>query len=77
MDCYEVTVSYSPSDECYVAQIVEFTGCSVNGPTPEIALARLREAKEEWMQLVRASGYPIPEPRYGQQLPEGAMLVSA
>ena len=77
MDGYEVRVSYSPSDECYVALIVEFTGCAVDGPTPEIALARLHEAKEEWMRLVREAGHQIPAPRYGRQAAEGSMLVTA
>ncbi len=67
MDGYEVKVSYSPSDACYVAQTVEFVGCAVDGPTPEAALARLRDAKAEWIKIVQASGYPIPSPRYGQE----------
>ncbi len=29
MDGYEVKVYYSPDDDCYVAQIVEFIGCAV------------------------------------------------
>ncbi len=65
MDGYEVKVYYSPEDECYVAQIVEFVGCAVDGPTPEIALARLHEAKEDWVRIVRESGRLIPTPRYG------------
>ena len=64
MDGYEVKISYSPGDECYIAQIVEFTGCAVDGPTPEIALARLHEAKDEWVRLVHESGHPVPAPRY-------------
>lgn len=47
MDGYEVKVYYSADDECYVAQVVEFIGCAVDGPTPEIALARLHDAKAE------------------------------
>lgn len=77
MDGYEVKVSYSPNDECYVAQIVEFTGCAVDGPTPEIALARLHEAKEEWMRLVRTSRHPIPAPRYRRQAAEESRFVAA
>lgn len=75
MDGYEVKVSYSPSDECYVAQIVEFTGCAVDGPTPEIALARLHEAKEDWIRIVREKGGQLPAPRYGQR--QDQSLVTA
>jgi|GEM_PF-966845 len=66
MDGYEVKVYYSPNDECYVAQIVEFVGCAVDGPTPEVALARLHEAKTDWIRIVRENGHPVPPPRYGR-----------
>lgn len=67
MDGYEVKVSYSPDDACYVAQIVEFVGCAVDGPTPEAALARLRSAKAEWIKVLQANGYPVPSPRDRQE----------
>ncbi|MGI4789160.1 MAG: type II toxin-antitoxin system HicB family antitoxin [Janthinobacterium lividum] len=70
MDGYEVKVYYSSQDECYIAQIVEFVGCAVDGPTPEIALARLHEAKADWMQIVQEKGQPLPAPRYGQRKTE-------
>ncbi len=65
MDGYEVKVYYSADDESYVAQIVEFVGCAVDGPTPEIALARLHEAKADWIRIVQEKGLPLPVPRYG------------
>lgn len=67
MDGYEVKVSYSPDDACYVAQIVGFVDCAVDGPTPEAALARLRSAKAEWIKVVQANGSPVPSPRYKQE----------
>lgn len=70
MDDSEVKVYYSPDDECYVAQIVEFVGCAVDGPTPEIALARLHTAKEDWVRIVRERGRPVPAPRYGRAQPQ-------
>ena len=76
MDGYEVKVYYSPNDGCYVAQIVEFTGCAVDGPTPEIALERLHEAKEDWIRIVRESGGSLPAPRYGQQTEHKAALIA-
>lgn len=75
MDGYEVKISYSPSDGCYVAQIVEFTGCAVDGPTPEIALARLHDAKVDWVRIVQEKGQPLPVPRYGTVSKEPAMAV--
>jgi predicted RNase H-like HicB family nuclease len=64
MDGYEVNLYWSEADACYVAQIMEFAGCAVDGPTPEIALANLREFTEVWKSGVRANGFPIPEPRH-------------
>ena len=66
MDGYEVKVYYSPDDGVYVAQIVEFIGCAVDGPTPKAALAALREAKAAWIEDVKRAGHPIPPPRYAK-----------
>ncbi len=75
MDGYEVKVYYSADDECYVAQIVELTGCAVDGPTPEIALTRLHEAKADWVRIVQEKGQPLPVPRYGTAPKEPARAV--
>ena len=72
MDGYEGKVYYSPDDECYVAQIVEFIGCATDGPTPEEALANLRELKEIWIRTVTENGYPIPPPRYASPVMSAA-----
>ncbi len=63
MDGYEVRVYYSPNDECYVAEIVEFIGCAADGTTPEDALANLRELKAVWVRAVTENGYAVPLPR--------------
>ena len=77
MDGYEVKVYYSPNDECYAAQIVEFVGCAVDCPTPEIALARLHKAKADWMRIVQQKGQPLPAPRYGRLAENNAVLAAA
>ena len=74
-DGYEVKVYYSPNDGCYVAQIVEFIGCAVDGPTPEIALARLHEAKADWIRIVQEKGQPLPAPRCGQAQKENLLAA--
>ncbi len=75
MDGYEVKVYYSADDECYVAQIVEFVGCAVDGPTPEVALARLHDAKADWVRIVQEKGQPLPAPRYGLPRREATSVV--
>ena len=65
MDGYEVTLSFSPEDDYYVARIAEFTGCATDGPTAEEALTNLREVKAAWIESMQRMGHPIPPPRYG------------
>src|SRR5258706_11760958 len=64
MDGYEVKLYLSEDDGCYVAQIVEFIGCAADGPSPEEALADLREVKRAWIEDVRSMGHPVPLPRH-------------
>lgn len=67
MDRYKVRLPYRPDDGCCVVQTVEFVGCAVDGPTPEIALARLRDAKAEWINSVQANGHSVPIPRSAKE----------
>ncbi len=64
MDGYEVKLYFDEDEGCYVALIVEFPGCAVEGSTAEEALARLREAQRAWIEDVRSMGYPVPPPRH-------------
>ncbi len=75
MDGYEVKVYYSADDGCYVAEIVEMIGCAADGPTPEEALANLREVKTVWMQAVTENGYAVPPPRHASR--QAAALAAA
>ena len=80
MDGYEVKVYYSPNDNCYVAQIVEFVGCAADGDTPENALANLRALKEIWIKAVQENGYPVPPPRFSRSeapVPRGEAVALA
>ncbi len=68
-------VYYSADDECYVAEIVEWIGCAADGPTPEEALANLREVKAVWMRAVTENGYAVPPPRHAAR--KAAALAAA
>lgn len=57
MEGYEAKVYYSADDRCHVAQLVDL-GCAVDGPTPEISLARLHDAKADWVRIVQEKGQP-------------------
>lgn len=76
MDGYEVKVYYSADDECSVAEIVEFIGCAADGPTPEEALANLRELKAVWMRAVVENGYSVPPPRRAAEAQRGQLAAA-
>jgi predicted RNase H-like HicB family nuclease len=61
---YHINVFYSEEDEGYIADIPDLRFCSALGETPEVALREALEAKKAWLEAARASGKPIPEPRY-------------
>ena len=51
-------------DGGYVADIPDLAACSVFGPSAEEALREVQVAKAVWIEVARASGRPIPRPRY-------------
>jgi len=61
---YHINIFWSDEDDCYVADIPDFSFCSAFGETPERALAELEIAKENWLAAARETGKPIPEPTY-------------
>jgi predicted RNase H-like HicB family nuclease len=64
MSDYHINIFYSEDDGGYIADIPDLDSCSAFGNTPEEALAELEKAKSAWMEAARASGKPIPPPRY-------------
>ncbi len=64
MKDYHINIFYSEEDEGYIADIPDLKYCSAFGETPERALAEVQLAKQAWLESVRASGDPVPEPRY-------------
>ena len=61
---YHINIFYSDEDEGYIADIPDLGACSAFGNTPEEALAELHRAREAWIDAAKASGKPIPPPRY-------------
>jgi predicted RNase H-like HicB family nuclease len=64
MKDYHINVFYSEDDEGYIADIPDLPQCSAFGTTPEEALREVLQAKQAWLEAARASGKPVPEPRY-------------
>jgi len=61
---YHINIFYSEEDGGYIADIPDLEYCSAFGATPEEALAEMEKAKQLWLEAARASGRPIPPPRY-------------
>lgn len=59
-----INISYSDEDGGYIADIPDLEFCSTFGATPQEALAEVERAKEAWIAAAKASGRPIPPPRY-------------
>ncbi len=64
MKNYHINVFYSEEDEGYIADIPDLKFCSAWGATAEEAVREVEIAKSAWIEAAKASGKPIPEPKY-------------
>lgn len=64
MKDYHINIFYSEEDEAYIADIPDLEFCSAVGRTPAEALAELELARSAWMDAAKATGKPIPPPKY-------------
>ena len=64
MKDYHINIFYSSEDEGYIADIPDLKYCSAFGETPEAALQEVQIAKAAWLEAAKATGKPIPEPKY-------------
>jgi predicted RNase H-like HicB family nuclease len=61
---YHINVFYSPADEGFIADIPDLEACSAYGESPEAAVAEVVVARDAWIEAARATGRPVPVPRY-------------
>jgi predicted RNase H-like HicB family nuclease len=61
---YHINIFYSEQDEGYIADIPDLQACSAFGKTPAEALRQAQLAKKAWLEAARATGKPVPKPRY-------------
>jgi len=59
---YPVYMRWSEEDHAYLAEIPDLPGCIADGETPEEAVKALEEVANEWLQVAREEGRPIPDP---------------
>jgi predicted RNase H-like HicB family nuclease len=63
MTRYEVIIYWSDEDEAFIAEVPELPGCMADGATHQEALANVEVVIQEWIEIARELGRPIPEPR--------------
>jgi len=63
MHKYEIIIYWSESDEAFVSEIPELSGCMAHGGTQEAALINAKEAIQLWIDTAKEFGDPIPEPK--------------
>lgn len=57
---YDITLSWSHADECWVALVPDLPGCMADGETPEAAAAAAQEAMEAWLEAAPHFNHPVP-----------------
>jgi predicted RNase H-like HicB family nuclease len=60
---YELVIWWSSDDDAFVVEVPELPGCMADGQTYEDAVANARLVIDEWIQVAREAGRPVPEPR--------------
>ena len=60
---YEVIIYWSAEDGAYIAEVPELPGCMADGTTYEAAIAAVKVVIQEWVEMARELGRPIPEPK--------------
>ncbi len=63
MHKYELILSWSQEDQCYVVEVPELPGCMAHGQTQPEALRQANEAVQLWLETARQFGDPIPIPK--------------
>ena len=72
MDKYAYQAVWSEEDGEYVGACAEFPSLSWLAPSPDEALAGIRQAVADCAEDMRACGEPLPEPAGERYLGEGA-----
>ena len=58
---YEFIIYWSKTDESFIVEVPELTGCMADGATYEEAIANVQTVVQEWIETATSLGRPIPE----------------
>ena len=60
---YEIIIYWSDSDQCFIAEVPELSGCKSDGLTYKEAVSNVELIIEEWIVTAKIIGKEIPEPK--------------
>ena len=60
---YEIILYWSKDDEAFIAEVPELPGCMADGKTRKEAIENAERVIDEWIEIAREDGEPIPTPR--------------
>jgi predicted RNase H-like HicB family nuclease len=60
---YEIRLYWSEIDRAFLAEVPDLPGCMADGATYREALLNVEAVIDEWIEMARHMGRPIPQPR--------------
>jgi predicted RNase H-like HicB family nuclease len=60
---YRMNVYWSEPDQLWLVEVPELPGAMADGTTPEEAVAHALEVIENWIEVARMDGRPVPLPQ--------------
>ena len=60
---YEIILYWSELDRAFIAEVPELSGCAADGDTYQEALHNVELVVQEWIEIAKDLGRPVPEPR--------------
>lgn len=64
---YCVVLKYSQDDKSYIVSVPDLPGCMADGRTPNEAFENVKNVIQEWIEMAKAAGREIPEPKFAQE----------
>jgi predicted RNase H-like HicB family nuclease len=63
MPKYEVIIYWSEEKQAFIAKVPQLPGCAADGKTYKEALANVEVIVQEWIEIAKELGRPIPAPK--------------
>lgn len=63
MSKYEIIIYWSEEDRVFIAEVPELPGCAADGATYKEALTNVEVIIQEWIEIAKELGRPIPQPK--------------